>query len=786
MSDFISLQDYKNIQNSVSLAVNTGKFVVSGIELGINIATATVSNSVSLGIGNFLLATKAIVGALGLIGAVLFVGGVVYGMLSAMWSVDSIKRKRDKVLLVFRKSKRVLRCIDPNKVIKYGITEYLNNQLKTISELKKEINTNDIIKKVFISSFTNTYLLSNPISTYLINEQNMLNLIKQNNIEYISVLSFKDYISEYNILELDKIRINTADNETLSMYIDSLNAILVMIDQISMYNLENQTKDDIAFIKDNVLKLLNYIKSNYSEQIKNQDISDPELMLTELTENLPLLDLSSYNIGNLQNFPQEKFNEIFSMLKMINTKSLMTVIFNNIYIEKFINIMLIYKKRYENKDISLLNDIDKLINKSVTAYNLLNKIIGLKILYEKIKYEDIESNVNIEMYRQFFEIKNIFVDMIVSIFNKINVVYNKSNGVTVTNNIKFVNDLKLIEDNFYTKIPQENFLKSYIEFNTVDKNQQINNIDVNSIIITDSEYIYKELSSIFEWLYNHGITIEKININNWNDLNYFVYNILSQIQKNIDKYYYNSNFISKNIIFKNYKISENTLLQYPVNEIIDYKECINLENLLLNKINDLYSELYKIRFDFAYEYSILSDLFINKQEYFFFEIFSKIESIVNSSNSLILNNDISNTQYGIQINFYDILFEFFTKYINNYSGYILSKNKYLNNLTQISQTNYLSTISIACKYETLDIKQQNIEIQIDDKSFDTSLISDEELLSALNKNIDNYNFSTEIISNKPEIAISENEINKINSENSLQTNSKPVLLTLLSLLLINK
>jgi len=448
--------------------------------------------------------------------------------------------------------------------------------------------------------------------------------------------------------------------------------------------------------------------------------------------------------------------------------------------------MLIYKKRYENKDISLLNDIDKLINKSVTAYNLLNKIIGLKILYEKIKYEDIESNVNIEMYRQFFEIKNIFVDMIVSIFNKINVVYNKSNGVTVTNNIKFVNDLKLIEDNFYTKIPQENFLKSYIEFNTVDKNQQINNIDVNSIIITDSEYIYKELSSIFEWLYNHGITIEKININNWNDLNYFVYNILSQIQKNIDKYYYNSNFISKNIIFKNYKISENTLLQYPVNEIIDYKECINLENLLLNKINDLYSELYKIRFDFAYEYSILSDLFINKQEYFFFEIFSKIESIVNSSNSLILNNDISNTQYGIQINFYDILFEFFTKYINNYSGYILSKNKYLNNLTQISQTNYLSTISIACKYETLDIKQQNIEIQIDDKSFDTSLISDEELLSALNKNIDNYNFSTEIISNKPEIAISENEINKINSENSLQTNSKPVLLTLLSLLLINK
>ncbi len=786
MSDFISLQDYKNIQNSVSLAVNTGKFVVSGIELGINIATATVSNSVSLGIGNFLLATKAIVGALGLIGAVLFVGGVVYGMLSAMWSVDSIKRKRDKVLLVFRKSKRVLRCIDPNKVIKYGITEYLNNQLKTISELKKEINTNDIIKKVFISSFTNTYLLSNPISTYLINEQNMLNLIKQNNIEYISVLSFKDYISEYNILELDKIRINTADNETLSMYIDSLNAILVMIDQISMYNLENQTKDDIAFIKDNVLKLLNYIKSNYSEQIKNQDITDPELMLTELTENLPLLDLSSYNIGNLQNFPQEKFNEIFSMLKMINTKSLMTVIFNNIYIEKFINIMLIYKKRYENKDISLLNDIDKLINKSVTAYNLLNKIIGLKILYEKIKYEDIESNVNIEMYRQFFEIKNIFVDMIVSIFNKINVVYNKSNGVTVTNNIKFVNDLKLIEDNFYTKIPQENFLKSYIEFNTVDKNQQINNIDVNSIIITDSEYIYKELSSIFEWLYNHGITIEKININNWNDLNYFVYNILSQIQKNIDKYYYNSNFISKNIIFKNYKISENTLLQYPVNEIIDYKECINLENLLLNKINDLYSELYKIRFDFAYEYSILSDLFINKQEYFFFEIFSKIESIVNSSNSLILNNDISNTQYGIQINFYDILFEFFTKYINNYSGYILSKNKYLNNLTQISQTNYLSTISIACKYETLDIKQQNIEIQIDDKSFDTSLISDEELLSALNKNIDNYNFSTEIISNKPEIAISENEINKINSENSLQTNSKPVLLTLLSLLLINK
>lgn len=788
MSDFISLQDYKKIQSSVSMATNFAQIVVSGIKLTANIATKLGTTLINTGMKTFLTSMSSILSALGVIGLILAVGEIVYSLLSAMWAVDSIKRARDKVLLVFRKAKRVIRCIAPNKVIKYATDEYLNLKVLELNELKKQIEISENKKRSFISSYTNTYLLSAPILTFLTNEQNVLKVIKDNNYDYIDVVSFKDYISDYNILQLDKIRINTSDNETLSQYIDNLNAIHIILDRISEYNLEQQVIEDINFIRNNINILLEYIKKSYIEQLQAQDITDPENMLIELTKNIPFLDLSSYGVGNLQNFPQQfLIKDINTMFNKINKKSLMVLLFNNIYIEKFIGVMLVYKQKYsDNNEVSLINDINNLIEKSLLAYNYLNEIISLKLLFEKYENQPLPDKIYSTQYDNFTNIKKLVIDKIGVLFSKYDFIYKKSNDVIVSNKLIFVKDLFDIETYFYKSFYNSNYLNEYIDFDTNDENQKYVNIDKTQIEVYNLNGLYDSIfNEVYIWLEQRGIPKNKIEINTFDDFLKNIFLLLGSIQTEIDKYYSLSQDLNIEYSFKKYSINNNRLLYENLKDNIKLKECIYVDEYILNEINKKYIELYKIRFDFAYQYSILSNLFLNEQIYFFFEIFSKIESIVNSSNGLIYNNRISDTEYGIQIDFYEIMYEFFTNYINYYSGYILRNNNYLTNITKIANTNFISVLTIACNYQTIEMQEENLansEIKVD-----TNLIKDSELLLLLEKNIDNYVFDTGIITETTENILTDPQ--NINNDivPTIKADSKGELIgiiTLLSTLLI--
>ena len=90
-------------------------------------------------------------------------------------------------------------------------------------------------------------------------------------------------------------------------------------------------------------------------------------------------------------------------------------------------------------------------------------------------------------------------------------------------------------------------------------------------------------------------------------------------------------------------------------------------------------------------------------------MFSKIETLTNSSVALIKDTQLSVNYAGYNINFYDIMYEFFTKYLNNYSGYIYSKNNYLKTLTDITQSNFVSVLQIACDYKPLNLKLQDLK-----------------------------------------------------------------------------
>ena len=109
---------------------NVGKLVISGINMlpiqTVSIATEqTVAGytfteaGTSLATSTFASTVASIVSTLATIGAVIAVVMVVQSYLSAWAGVDSIKRKRDKVLNMFRRIKRLNRIADINKIV-YG------------------------------------------------------------------------------------------------------------------------------------------------------------------------------------------------------------------------------------------------------------------------------------------------------------------------------------------------------------------------------------------------------------------------------------------------------------------------------------------------------------------------------------------------------------------------------------------------------------------------------------------------------------------------------------------
>ena len=200
----------------------------------------------------------------------------------------------------------------------------------------------------------------------------------------------------------------------------------------------------------------------------------------------------------------------------------------------------------------------------------------------------------------------------------------------------------------------------------------------------------------------------KIPITNFKELiSYFVL-VLTKIQTEINNSYEACSYKTYTYNYENLSFN-NKLIQTIQTKDIRIKNCILIEEIVNKMIEELEAKLYQIRQDYKYEYSIFGDLFLSEQSYFLFELFTKLEQITNSSVALIKDTQLSITNAGYNINFYDILFEFFTKYINNYSGYIYSKNNYLKTLTDIAQVNFISILQIACDYISLNIKLQELE-----------------------------------------------------------------------------
>lgn len=721
----------------LSFGENVGKLVVSGINMlpiqSVTIATEqTIAGytftevGTSLATSTFATTVASIVSTLATIGAVIAVVMVVQSYLSAWAGVDSIKRKRDKVLNMFRRIKRLNRIADINKIVYGNMEQYLQQKFDMLTQYQNKLNDNNLIVRDFIGAKTNTYLLSNPIINYLNNEQNVLDIIKTNDYNYIKVVSFKEYVKDLDILELDKIRIAQADINTTKTYIDNLNALLVLIDKLENYKLYPQVIDDINFIKENTNILLKEINKTYIEQLNTQKIDNPLKMLEEITNDIPFLDLSAqtYDIGGLSFYPTEYIaNDIPLMLNTLNKKDLMILIFNNIYIKKFILLMVKYYLSLDN----LSKDLEKYIKSSINTFNYLSQIISLKSVSEKYYNQQLPDNVNVDRYRIFVYLKKLFISKTINFLSNFKFTYRKSNNVKVSNTIK-VND-KLFDFNS-TKYSFNDFIY-YFDFDIDDINQKINNIDINTIEIDNlQEKYFNYINDIKQELFKYGIefnieydiyiTIFGKNIsvkrtgdkiNNFSDFVYYIYNILQQIQNIIDTSYENCKYTTYTYSF-NILNFENKLIETNSQKDIRIKECIFVKEEIDKKIEELEAKLYQIRQDYKYEYSVFSDLFLSETSYFLFELFTKLETITNSSVSLIKQTQLSVNNAGYNINFYEILFKFFTKYLNNYSGYIYSKNNYLNSLTTIAQCNFVSVLQIACDYKSIEVKINNLEKDI--------------------------------------------------------------------------
>ena len=441
--DLIDVDTLTAVQNYASLGEHAGKLVISGVSmLPIQTVTLATEQTVAgytfttagqaVGSTGFLATVGSIVSTLSIIGAVIAIVLTINSYLSSMWAVDSIKRQRDKVLTAFRKIKRLNRVADINKILYGNIEQYLNEKYNLLTSYENSLNDNNLIVRNFIPAKTNTYLLSNPIINFLQNEQNVLDIINTNNYKYIKVISFVEYVKELNILELDKIRIANADINTTKAYIDNLNALLVLIDKLENFKLYEQVIKDINYIKNNVNILLTEIKKTYIEQLDNQQIDNPLLMLEEITNDIPYLDLSAqtYDIGGLSKYPTEYIsNDLPILLNQLNKKDLMILIFNNIYIKKFIMLMGSYYLSEQN----LQTDTLKYINSAINTYNLLNEIKSLKILKEKNYNQVLPNNVNVDRYRIFTYFKELFIKKTQQFLLNYKFTYKKSNNVKVTN-----------------------------------------------------------------------------------------------------------------------------------------------------------------------------------------------------------------------------------------------------------------------------------------------------------------------------------------------------------------
>lgn len=750
--DLIDVDTLTAVQNYASLGEHAGKLVISGVSmLPIQTVTLATEQTVAgytfttagqaVGSTGFLATVGSIVSTLSIIGAVIAIVLTINSYLSSMWAVDSIKRQRDKVLTAFRKIKRLNRVADINKILYGNIEQYLNEKYNLLTSYENSLNDNNLIVRNFIPAKTNTYLLSNPIINFLQNEQNVLDIINTNNYKYIKVISFVEYVKELNILELDKIRIANADINTTKAYIDNLNALLVLIDKLENFKLYEQVIKDINYIKNNVNILLTEIKKTYIEQLDNQQIDNPLLMLEEITNDIPYLDLSAqtYDIGGLSKYPTEYIsNDLPILLNQLNKKDLMILIFNNIYIKKFIMLMGSYYLSEQN----LQTDTLKYINSAINTYNLLNEIKSLKILKEKNYNQVLPNNVNVDRYRIFTYFKELFIKKTQQFLLNYKFTYKKSNNVKVTNSVILDNKIFDLEQYFYNKKYSFKDFLYYFDFNTTDENQKINNINLDTIEIKNLEQDYfTYIKDIRTQLNNYGIDIVYLNEKERNDLanklmnevgfyetavlvqdketfkipitnfkeliSYFVL-VLTKIQTEINNSYEACSYKTYTYNYENLSFN-NKLIQTIQTKDIRIKNCILIEEIVNKMIEELEAKLYQIRQDYKYEYSIFGDLFLSEQSYFLFELFTKLEQITNSSVALIKDTQLSITNAGYNINFYDILFEFFTKYINNYSGYIYSKNNYLKTLTDIAQVNFISILQIACDYISLNIKLQELE-----------------------------------------------------------------------------
>ena len=445
-------------------------------------------------------------------------------------------------------------------------------------------------------------------------------------------------------------------------------------------------------------------------------------MLEEITNDIPFLDLSAqtYDIGGLSFYPTEYIaNDIPLMLNTLNKKDLMILIFNNIYIKKFIMLMVNYYLSLNN----LSKDLKKYINSSINTFNYLSQIISLKSLSEKYYNQQLPDNANVDRYRVFIYLKRLFISKTINFLNKFRFTYRKSNNVKVSNTIK-VNE-KLF-DFSSTKYSFNDFIY-YFDFNTEDENQKIDNIDINTIEIGNlQEDYFNYIKDIKEELSKYGInfereykeqfmtfkniyiTVKADKIDNFINFIYYIYNILQQIQNVIDTSYENCKYNTYTYSF-NILNFENKLIESNSQKDIRIKECIFVKEEIDKKIEELEAKLYQIRQDYKYEYSVFGDLFLSETSYFLFELFTKLETITNSSVSLIKQTQLCVNNAGYTINFYEILFEFFTKYLNNYSGYIYSKNNYLDTLTTIAQCNFVSVLQIACDYKPIEVKINNLE-----------------------------------------------------------------------------
>jgi hypothetical protein len=211
-------------------------------------------------------------------------------------------------------------------------------------------------------------------------------------------------------------------------------------------------------------------------------------------------------------------------------------------------------------------------------------------------------------------------------------------------------------------------------------------------------------------------------------------------------------------------------MQTKQTDTIRIKDCILVNDIIDKKIEELESKLYQIRYDYKYEYSVFSDLFLSEQSYFLFEMFTKIESLTNSSVAIIKNENLSVNNGGYNINFYEILFEFFTKYINNYSGYIYSNNNYLKTLTNIAQSNFVSVLNIACDYKPLTVKVNELT---DNITLSTKQITQSKLRDILDLSEDIT--TTDILSNT-----------EIKEPNIKQSNTGKIISTIIGVALLSK